>query len=307
MRFPSSARASRPRRHSPALLIAVIALFAGTLTQASWAVSLITGNDVRDSSLTGKDVKDGSLGPSDLSRSARVALAGQTGPRGPVGQTGPAGPAGAGGAAGPAGEAGPAGAAGAKGDTGPAGAKGDAGAPGPKGDAGQSGAAGAAGAAGATGPKGDAGPAGPKGDTGPKGETGARGPAGPQGEPGISAADLWVAVKSSGDVVASSEPSPSVTALGSNASRIYKLTFDRSVRACAASVTRQSQMVDDPDAATPVTSVDAVLGGSAYTYFGELPAQLFVRLLSRDGDGTEGAFSVSLQCEPVKAGLPDLY
>ncbi len=286
MRFPSSARLPRTRRTSPALFVAIVALLAGGLTQASWAVSLITGNEVRDSSLTGKDVKDGSLGPSDLSRAARSALSGHVGPQGPAGVTGPAGPVG---------QVGPAGPAGAQGE------------PGPKGEPGAAGAAGANGAPGSTGPagpKGDvglSGVAGPKGDVGAKGATGAQGPAGPKGDdgaPGEPAFQLWGSVKQSGDVVASSEPPATVAALSSGANRIYKLTFARSVRACAVTITRQSQMVDDPDSATPITSVDATLGGTAYTYFGDQPGQLFVRLLDPDGAGTEGAFSFSLQCEP---------
>ncbi|MBJ7472463.1 MAG: collagen-like protein [Solirubrobacteraceae bacterium] len=281
MRFPSSARAPRIGRPGPALLLASAALFAGGLTQSSWAVSLITGADVRDSSLTGKDVKDGSLGPSDLSRAARTALSGQVGPQGPRGETGPAGPAGA---TGPRGETGP---------------------PGPTGETGPSGPAGQTGPQGQSGPQGIAGAAGPKGDAGAKGEPGARGaqgPAGPQGEPGTPAADLWAAVKSSGDVVAASIPGPAVVTFGAGTNRLYRLAFDRSIRGCAISVTRQSQMVDDPEAATPITAVDEDLGGTAYTYFGELPTQLYVRLLSRDGSGTEGAFSVSLQCEPEAPG-----
>jgi hypothetical protein len=179
--------------------------------------------------------------------------------------------------------------------------------PGPKGEPGASGAAGANGTDGLIGPpgpkgdsglRGETGAAGPKGETGAKGATGAQGPAGPKGDPGAPAFELWAAVKQSGDVVASSDPAPSVAALSSGANRIYKLSFPRSIRACAVLVTRQSQMVDDPESATPITSVDPTLGGTAYTYFGDQPSQLFVRLLDHDGTGAEGAFSLSLQCEP---------
>lgn len=114
-------------------------------------------------------------------------------------------------------------------------------------------------------------------------------------------------MKASGDVVAASTPGPSVVSFGAGTNRLYRLTFDRSVRACAISVTRQSQLVDNPEEATPITTVDASLGGSAYTYFGELPTQLFVRLLDRDGKGTEGAFSVALQCEPETPGPVDTF
>lgn len=287
MRFPSSARLPRRGRPSPLLFVAVVALLCGGLTQASWAVTLITGGEVRDSSLTGKDVKDGSLGPSDLSRAARAALSGQVGPQGPQGATGPAGPAG------------PAGPIGAKGEQGPKGEPGAAGAAGVDGAKGATGATGATGPKGDTGLRGETGTAGPKGDTGAKGATGAQGPVGPKGDPAFQ---LWGSVKQSGDVVASSDPVPSVAALSSGTNRIYKLTFQRSVRACAVTVTRQSQMVDDPGSATPITSVDDTLGGTAYTYFGDQPAQLFVRLLDPAGDGTEGAFSFSLQCEPETPG-----
>lgn len=277
MRFPSPARPRFRRRPSPALVLAVVAVMGGVLTQASWAVSLITGKEVRDNTLTGQDVKDGSLGPSDLSRAARSALSGKVGPVGPGGATGPAG------------------------QTGPAGAKGDTGAPGPQGTTGEVGPAGATGPAGLTGPageKGATGLTGPKGDPGAKGLTGDRGPAGPQGDPGPPAVDLWLAAKGSGDVVASSDPPPTVAALGSGAGRVYKITWNRAVRNCGVSVTRQSQMVDDPSQATPIETVDAQLSGSAYTYFGELPTQLFVRLLDQGGTGDIGAFSVALQCEP---------
>lgn len=233
----------------------MLALMGGAMTQASWAVSLITGADIRDSTLTGKDVKDGALGPSDLSRSARAALSGKTGPQGPEG------------ARGPVGEAGP---------------------------------------AGVTGPAGPAGPAGPRGADGAPGEVGPvgpQGPAGPQGEPGPPATDLWVAAKSSGDVVASSDPPPSVAALGSGSGRVYRITWNRPIRNCAVSVTRQAQLVDDPAQATPIETLDAQLGGSAYTYFGEHSTQLFVRLLDTAGHGDTGAFAASLQCE---APIPDI-
>lgn len=274
MRFPLSARPRLSGRPSPALVIAVIALMGGVLAQASWAVSWITGKEVRDSTLTGQDVKDGSLGPSDLSRAARAALSGKTGPQGAAGPTGPAGPAG------PKGES-------------VAGPPGPTGEPGPAGETGPAGLTGPAGAAGPTGA------AGPKGDKGATGATGDRGPAGPQGDPGPPAVDLWVAAKGSGDVVSSSDPPPSVAALGSGTGRVYRITFDRSVRTCGVSVTRQSQMVDDPSQATPIETVDGQLGGTAYTYFGELPTQLFVRLLDTSGHGDSGAFSVALQCEPA--------
>lgn len=104
---------------SPALALGFVALLGAGLTQTSWAAALITGDDIRNSSVTGKDIKDGSIGPSDLSRSAREALLSATGPAGPTGATGFRG------AAGPAG---PAGAAGTPGEMGPAGPRGERGA-----------------------------------------------------------------------------------------------------------------------------------------------------------------------------------
>ncbi len=105
----------RPR---PAGLIAVLALFlalGGTATAAKLITgaqirnSSLTGADVRNSSLTGADVRNGSLGAADLSSAARSALRGAAGPAGAAGPTGPAGPTGATGVPGPQGPQGPAG------------------------------------------------------------------------------------------------------------------------------------------------------------------------------------------------------
>jgi hypothetical protein len=82
--------------------------WAGTAT----AAKVITGKDVKNSSLTGADIKDGSLAAKELSKAARASLAGKTGPAGATGAAGPAGPVGPAGAAGATGPAGP------KGDTG---------------------------------------------------------------------------------------------------------------------------------------------------------------------------------------------
>lgn len=282
MRFPLPARPRVGGRPSPALVLAFVALMGGAMTQASWAVSLITGKEVRDSTLTGQDVKDGSLGPSDLSRAARIALSGKSGPEGPAGPTGPGGPIGAKGDVGTAGPQGPTGEIGPAGPIGPAGSAGPAGVPGPTGAPGA------------------------KGDPGEKGAPGDRGPAGPQGEPGAPAADLWVAAKSSGDVVASSDPPPTIEALKDREGRIYlyRITWDRSVRECGAIVSRQSQFVVDPDDPPVMETLDSQIGGSAYTYFGDVPRKLYVRLLDTTGRGVKGDFSVSLQCEPdVSTGL----
>jgi hypothetical protein len=66
------------------IVVAILAVTGGSAT----AAKLITGKDVKDSSLTGKDVKNRSLGVSDLSAAARAALTGQKGPAGPAGPAG---------------------------------------------------------------------------------------------------------------------------------------------------------------------------------------------------------------------------
>lgn len=86
-------------RRSPLGIALVVALVAtGT---AGAAAKLITGAQVKDSSLTGKDIKNGSLTASDFARGQLPA--GAQGPAGPQGAAGPQGPAGAAGATGPAG------------------------------------------------------------------------------------------------------------------------------------------------------------------------------------------------------------
>lgn len=92
-------RSMLTRRPSAAGIVAVVALvlaMGGTAT----AAKLISGKQIRNSSVTGKDIRNGSLGPADLSGKAKAALAGTAGP------AGPAGPAGAPGAAGAKGEQG---------------------------------------------------------------------------------------------------------------------------------------------------------------------------------------------------------
>lgn len=92
----------RLRLPSPALIIALAALFAATSGTAV-AAKLITGKQIANNSIAGADVKNGSLQKKDLSAKARAALAGVAGPQGPAGPAGPAGPKGADGATGPAG------------------------------------------------------------------------------------------------------------------------------------------------------------------------------------------------------------
>jgi hypothetical protein len=102
------------RRITPSLVIAVVALVLACTGGAAAATKLITGTQIKDSSLTGADIKNTSLGgddlrsesigPSKLSLSVQDMLE-------KAGSPGPAGPAGPAGAAGPAGPAGPAGTA----------------------------------------------------------------------------------------------------------------------------------------------------------------------------------------------------
>jgi hypothetical protein len=94
------------RRISPSLIISILALFVA-LSGTSYALTVITGKNVRDGSLTGKDVKDNSLTSGDV-RNGSLRLRdfrsgeltkGATGARGPAGPAGPAGAAGAPGSA----------------------------------------------------------------------------------------------------------------------------------------------------------------------------------------------------------------
>jgi hypothetical protein len=146
------------RRPSPALVVAVVALFSSLVSGAT-ATKLITGKQIatrtiagkklKNGTVTGKQVKDRSLGLREFKKGVLPsARAGDVGPQGPAGPEGPEG------AAGPAGPAGPAGSAGADG---------------------------AHGIDGAVGPAGPMGPIGPKGADGQDGGVGPQGPTGPAG------------------------------------------------------------------------------------------------------------------------------
>ena len=93
---------TRTNRATTIALAAAVSVAIGSIGGAAAAVKLITGKQIKDSSLTSADIKNGSLLRKDFK-------AGQV----------PAGPAGPTGSSGPAGAAGTAGAAGAKGDIGP--------------------------------------------------------------------------------------------------------------------------------------------------------------------------------------------
>lgn len=93
------------RRPSPALVVALVALFvafSGTAT----AALVMTGKNIKDATITGKDVKNRALGTNKLSERAVSALKGQSGPAGPQGATGPQGPTGEAGVQGPKGDTG---------------------------------------------------------------------------------------------------------------------------------------------------------------------------------------------------------
>jgi len=151
---------------SPALVIALLALFValGSSSVAApardAAKKLITGKQIKNSSLTTKDVKNRSLLAQDF-KAGQLPAAAQ-------------------------GAKGDSGAPGLKGDAGGQGLKGDTGAQGDAGAQGEDGPAGPAGPNGPTGPNGPAGPNGPVGPTGPSGAQGPQGPAGPSGPKGFT-------------------------------------------------------------------------------------------------------------------------
>jgi hypothetical protein len=101
------------RRITPSLVVACVAVFI-SLTSTAWAVTMITGAQVKDGSLSGKDLKDGTVGPKDVSGLTNKdfipgagAPKGDRGPEGPTGLSGPKGDAGSQGVQGVPGPAGP--------------------------------------------------------------------------------------------------------------------------------------------------------------------------------------------------------
>jgi len=106
-------RTPRPSGAMIVALVAVVLACAGTATAAKLITgkdiknSSVTGADIKNSSLKSADVKNGSLSASDLSSGARKALKGDAGATGATGAAGAAGAAGAQGVAGPAGPTGP--------------------------------------------------------------------------------------------------------------------------------------------------------------------------------------------------------
>ena len=127
----------RIRTPSPAMVIALIALFVAT-SGTAFAAVMITGANVKNESLTGldilngslttKEIRDGSLRPVDfVGKKFPQGPQGPAGPQGPVGPQGPQGPQGPGGPSGPKGNQGAKGNQGPKSNQGPVGPKGAAG------------------------------------------------------------------------------------------------------------------------------------------------------------------------------------
>jgi peptidoglycan/LPS O-acetylase OafA/YrhL len=66
----------RFRRISPAMVVAMLALFAAlTGTAVATSSTLITGKQIKDSSITGADVKNRSLTPRDFRGSVQAPAA----------------------------------------------------------------------------------------------------------------------------------------------------------------------------------------------------------------------------------------
>lgn len=99
----------RPTRPSPAMIVALVALFVA-LSGTSYAALTLPRNSVgpdqiRSDAVTSPKVKAGSLLASDFKASERLRLRGLRGSVGATGAAGPTGPTGAAGAAGPPGPA----------------------------------------------------------------------------------------------------------------------------------------------------------------------------------------------------------
>jgi len=102
---PPVRRHTIPKRFapSPAMLVAIVALFLGA-GGVGFAATSIGSGQITNNSIRSADVRDGTLAPKDLSAKARSILRGTDGARGPTGArglegaTGPVGPASAAGA-----------------------------------------------------------------------------------------------------------------------------------------------------------------------------------------------------------------
>jgi hypothetical protein len=127
-------------RPSPALLVACMALFlaaggpAAAVNAADAAVHLISGKQIKDSSITTKDIKNGTLVAKDFKAGVLPKLVsagqGESGAKGDPGAAGATGPQGERGLQGPKGDPGHQGIQGIQGEKGDTGEKGDKGAQG---------------------------------------------------------------------------------------------------------------------------------------------------------------------------------
>ena len=127
-RARSACRALTRHRPSPALVVALVALFVA-LGGTGYAVTQLPRNSVgseqvRDGSLLRRDFRTGQLPRGARGPAGPVGATGATGQQGPQGNPGPAGPQGDAGPTGPQGDAGP---TGPQGDPGPTGPQGPAG------------------------------------------------------------------------------------------------------------------------------------------------------------------------------------
>lgn len=145
-----------------AIAVSAPALAGPAARVAKKVEALITGKQVKDSSLTGRDIKNGSLSLSKIKKGDLKKLKVQGGPAIP----GPQGTQGSQGDLGPQGESGPQGSRGLQGE------RGSQGEQGPQGDQGLQGKDGLQGDPGLQGEQGSQGEQGPQGQVGPAGISG---------------------------------------------------------------------------------------------------------------------------------------
>ena len=98
---PDHARRRRLHAPSPAMLVALTALFVALGGTGYAATRLLPRNSVgehqlRSSAVTSSKIRPRTIRLSDIATSTRNSLRGQTGPQGPQGPTGPQGPSGPG-------------------------------------------------------------------------------------------------------------------------------------------------------------------------------------------------------------------
>jgi hypothetical protein len=191
-------------RPSPAMIVALLALFVALGGTATAAGLLITGKQIKNGSVAGIDIKNNTLRGADIDESRLGAVrsakyANQAGSAGNADTVdgidstdlrGMKGDKGDPGAEGPRGEAGPRGEKGdpgTQGERGELGLQGEQGEPGPQGERGEPGLQGEQGEPGLQGEQGEPGLQGEQGEPGPQGEQGLPGPEGPEGPPNPNA------------------------------------------------------------------------------------------------------------------------